>query len=95
MSTPQTPRLTDIATAGKGMPARKSKPARVAAERAKTLHDASVEAKLSLPHERDQSPNMTAATPDAVVQQAQQDLKRGVQDTSKAPEMDQAYRKLK
>ena len=38
---------------------------------------------------------MTADAPDAVVQQAQRDVKRGLKDTSKAPEMNRAYDKLK
>ena len=85
----------DTATVGRGMPARKPKPDAAAVARAQTPHDASVEASLSLPHERDQSTDMTADAPDALVQQAQRDVKRGLQDTSKAPEMNRAYSKLK
>ena len=95
MTTPQTPSQKEAATAGKGMPARQPKPDQAAVERAPTPHDASVEASLSLPHERDQSTAMTADAPDAVVVQAQRDVKRGLQDTSKAPEMMRAYDKLK
>ena len=95
MSTLQTPRKRETATAGKGMPAKQPKPDQAAVERAPSPHDASVQASLSLPHERDQSTNMTADAPDAVVHQAQRDLKRGLQDTSKAPEMNRAYSKLK
>ena len=50
---------------------------------------------LSLPHERDQSTDMTPETKDPVVEQASKDVKRGLQDTSKGPEMDKAYDKLK
>ena len=50
---------------------------------------------LSLPHERDQSTDMTPEANDPVVEQASQDLRRGLQDTSKGPEMDKAYDKLK
>jgi hypothetical protein len=95
MNTPQTPRQKETAAVSKGMPARQPKPDKAAVERAPTPHDASVEASLSLPHERDQSTDMTADTPDAVVQQAQRDVKHGLKDTSKAPEMNRAYSKLK
>lgn len=47
-----------------------------------------------LPHERDEGAGMTGGVPSARVQQAQRDVKRGVQDTSRAPEADIAYRKL-
>jgi hypothetical protein len=59
-----------------------------------TPHDAAVEASAQLPHERDQSTDMTAATPDPAIHQAAKDLKRGLSDTSKGAEMDKAYRKL-
>lgn len=48
-----------------------------------------------MPHERDQAAGMTGGVPSRRVQQGQRDLKRGVQDTSRAPEADSAYRKLK
>ena len=95
MSTAHTPRQKEAATSGKGMSAKQPKPDKPPVERARTPHDASVEASLSLPHERDQSTDMTADAPDAVVLQAQRDVKRGLQDTSKAPEMNRAYSKLK
>lgn len=50
---------------------------------------------LSLPHERDQSTDMTPDTQDPVVEQASKDLQRGIKDTSNGPEMDKAYDKLK
>lgn len=59
-----------------------------------TPHDAAVEASTQLPHERDQSTDMTAARPDPKVRQAAEDVGRGVSDTSKGAEMDKAYRKL-
>ena len=95
MSTPKTPRKKETATAGKGMPTKQPKPDQAMVDLAPSPHHAAVEASLSLPHERDQSTDMTADAPDAVVQQAQRDLKRGLQDTSKAPEMNRAYSKLK
>ncbi|MEP7099708.1 MAG: hypothetical protein ABI781_04320 [Burkholderiales bacterium] len=48
-----------------------------------------------MPHERDEGTGMTGGVPSPSVQQGQRDLKRGVQDTSRAPEADTAYRKLK
>ena len=50
---------------------------------------------LPLPHERDQSTDMTPEAPDPLVEQASKDVKRGLKDTSKGPEMDKAYDKLK
>lgn len=48
-----------------------------------------------MPHERDEGTGMTGGVPSARVRQAHADVKRGVQDTSGAPEADSAYRKLK
>jgi hypothetical protein len=95
MSTPTTKPKKETATAGKGMPAKQALPDQAAVGRAPTPHDASVEASLSLPHERDQSTDMTAEAPNALVEQAHRDVKHGLQDTSKAPEMNRAYNKLK
>lgn len=50
---------------------------------------------LAMPHERDQSTDMTPEAKDPMVEQAARDVKRGVKDTSKGPEMDKAYDKLK
>jgi hypothetical protein len=50
---------------------------------------------LALPHERDQSSDMTHAKTDAKVKQASRDLRRGLQDTDKGKPMNEAYRKLK
>ena len=61
----------------------------------KTPKDASVEASLELPSDRDQSTDMTAAEPDPLIQQAAIDLKRGLSDTSKGAETDKAYQKQK
>lgn len=92
----QTPPQKDTAvTAGKGMPATQPLPGRAPDGHTRTQHDVSVEASLRMPSERDQSIDMTADAPDAVVVQARQDIKRGIEDTSKGPEMNQAYKKLK
>jgi hypothetical protein len=48
-----------------------------------------------LPHERDQSVDMTGGEPDALVEQAYRDVKRGLQDTDRGPPADKAYQKLK
>lgn len=81
-------------SAGKGMPARSPRPQGPQTEHQPTPQDRAVEASVQLPHERDQSADMTAATPDTAVQQAAKDLQHGLSDTSKGAEMDKAYRKL-
>ena len=48
-----------------------------------------------MPHERDESVGMTDGIPSRRVQQGGRDLKRGVKDTSRAPEADRAYQKQK
>jgi len=60
-----------------------------------TPQDASDESPLALPHERDQTSNMTAAQPDPQIRQAARDLKKNLQDTGKSAAMNQAYQKLK
>ena len=48
-----------------------------------------------LPHERDQSIDMTPATPSPEGRQAHRDLARGLQDTDRGPAADRAYQKQK
>jgi hypothetical protein len=48
-----------------------------------------------LPHERDESTSMTGGVPSKVIQQGARDLKRGLEDTSRAPEAERAYKKLR
>lgn len=48
-----------------------------------------------LPHERDQSVDMTHGKPDVQVQQAYRDVQRGLQDTDRGPPADEAYQKQK
>ena len=48
-----------------------------------------------LPHERDQSSDSQGAAPQAEASQAKKDVDRGLVDTSKARETDEAYRKQK
>lgn len=78
-----------------GMPAKIPAAGHPRPGRAGTPHDASDEASLALPHERDQSIDMTDAQPDPQVQQASRDLRRGLQDTGKSVPMDKAYDRLK
>lgn len=78
-----------------GMPAKTPAPGRPRPGHAQTPADASDEASLALPHERDQSPDMGDATPDPQVKQAGRDLRRGLQDTGKSAPMDKTYERLK
>ena len=48
-----------------------------------------------LPHERDQSVDMTHGEPDAQMEQAYRDVERGLQDTDRGPPADKAYQKQK
>ena len=61
----------------------------------RTPHDATEEAHLRMPNERDESVDMTNDVPDPMIEQAAADVARGLQDTSKAVELDRAYKKLK
>jgi len=78
-----------------GMPAKTPAPGRGRPGQAETPRDASDEASLALPHERDQSTDMTDAVPDPQIKQAHTDLGRGLQDTGRTPVVDAAYDKLK
>ena len=49
----------------------------------------------ALPHERDESSDMTGGEPSESMQQAHRDVARGLQDTDRGPEMERTYRKLK
>ncbi len=80
--------------AGKGMLEKKPRQQAPLAEGQETPQERAIEASLALPHERDQSSDMTPAAPDPLVKQAARDVKRGITDTSKGAEMDQAYKKL-
>jgi GTP cyclohydrolase III len=78
-----------------GMPAKTPAPGRDRPGQAETPRDASDEASLALPHERDQSTDMTDAAPDSQIKQAHTDLGRGLQDTGRTPAVDATYDKLK
>jgi hypothetical protein len=91
------PDTSQTARTGKGMPARTPQAGRAQEEagRKRTQHDVSDEASLSLPHERDQSTDMTGNKPDPAMKQAKRDLDMGRQDTGKQPEMNRTYEKQK
>lgn len=87
--------LSDPPGSSDGMPPKTPTPGRARPGRAPSPADASDEASLAMPHERDQSTDMTSAVPDPQIQQADADLRRGLQDTDKSPAMDAAYDKLR
>ena len=84
----------DTSTTGKGMPDKSPQESRPSTQ-VKTGRDTSVESSLQMPHERDQSTDMTPDKQSPVVKQAHEDVSRGLQDTGKQPEMDAAYKKQK
>ena len=49
----------------------------------------------AMPNDRDEKTGMTGGVPSKRVQQGSADVKRGVKDTSRAPEADAAYQKQK
>jgi len=53
------------------------------------------EEKPKLPHERDESVDMTHGKPDVQMEQAYRDVKRGLLDTDRGPPADKAYQKQK
>lgn len=91
------PDISQTSRTGKGMPARTPQAGREQEEasRERTQRDVSDEASLSLPHERDQSTDMTSDKPQQAIKQAKRDIDTGKQDTSKAPEMNRTYQKQK
>ena len=61
----------------------------------KAGQSAAKEEKPKLPHERDESVDMTHGEPDAQIEQAYRDVQRGLQDTDRGPPADKAYQKQK
>lgn len=57
-----------------------------------TPADRSVESSLELPHERDEAVDMTGEQTSPLIEQAERDVRKGLKDTSKGPEMDRAYK---
>ncbi len=76
------------------MPAKTPLPQNSRSGKPAPLKDGSVESSLELPHERDQAVDMTDAKKSPLIEQAARDLLEGLEDTSKAPEMDRAYKEL-
>lgn len=56
---------------------------------------AAKEEKPKLPHERDESVDMTHGKPDAQIEQAYRDVQRGLLDTDRGPPANRAYQKQK
>lgn len=91
-----TEKTGNTATTGKGMPVKTPQQTSASqVDKPVTPQDASVEASLALPHERDQSTDMTAEQPDKEIKQASVDVKRGIKDTSRSTETNLAYQKLR
>ena len=86
---------TDTQRTGKGMLDKTPQDGGPQAGQPITPADASTEASLAMPHERDQQTDMTPEKPAAEMKQASRDLQNGLKDTSKGAEMDQTYDKLR
>ena len=86
---------TGAAGTHRGMQATPSSDARASGGNLQTPNDASLQASLELPHERDQQADSTGGQPSTKMKQAGRDLSHGVQDTSRAPEMNRAYEQVK
>jgi len=76
------------------MPAKDQQPQAPMVGKQPDLKDGSASDQLELPSDRDQAQDMTSDQPDPQIEQAAKDVKDGKKDTSKAPEMDKAYKKL-
>ncbi len=61
----------------------------------KAGQSAAKEENPKLPHERDESVDMTHGKPDAQIEQAYRDVQLGLQDTDRGPPADKAYQKQK
>ena len=89
------PGLRELTKPPSGPPAQPARPVQPAPAAHVDLTSAGESSSPALPNERDGSVGMTGGEPSAAVQQGARDLKRGLQDTSRAPEADRAYKKLK
>lgn len=78
----------------KGMPPADPQPQDELVDKQLTQRDKSSEMNLHLPHERDQSTAMTQTGRSPIIEQAFRDEEQGLEDTSKQPEMNDAYKKL-
>ena len=93
--TPSPSNTPDQPAAGKGLPAKEPQAQRSLPGRHETPEDGSVQNTLELPNERDQAVDMTGGQNSPLIEQAAQDVGKGIKDTSKAPEMDRAYKQQK
>ncbi|MEO6321531.1 MAG: hypothetical protein ABIR56_12740, partial [Polaromonas sp.] len=93
--TPFPSNTPDQPAAGKGLPAKEPQAQRSLPGQHETPEDGSVKDKLELPSDRDQAVDMTGGQTSPVIEQAARDINAGLKDTSKAPEMDQTYKKQK
>ena len=59
------------------------------------LTDADDSSNPHMPHDRDERVGMTDGKPSEAIKKAHDDVERGVKDTTRAPEADAAYKKLK
>jgi hypothetical protein len=88
----------DRAGRGAGQPAQSPQTDRLPTEDPQTGKNESIKQSLALPHDRDESTDMTGgqANPrhDPEIEQAARDLAAGLKDTSRAPEMDRSYKKM-
>jgi hypothetical protein len=80
-----------ITQRGAAEPVRRQKPAGGASE-STTIAGEKVP---GLPHDRDESPHSTGGERHPDVEQAARDVERGLQDTTRAPESDAAYHRLR
>jgi hypothetical protein len=48
-----------------------------------------------LPHERDESSDSQTSSPRPIIEQARQDVRRGLVDTDRGPVLDQTYERLR
>ena len=70
------------------------KPQKPMSDRQPDATDGSAEDALELPNDRDQAVDMTNDQVDRRIKQAAEDLKNGLQDTSKSIETNKTYKKI-
>ena len=94
-TSPPAPAKTPVQPAtGKGQPAQDPQPQKPMPGRQPDLKDTSAKQSLKLPSDRDEATDMTSDKVDPLIRQAAKDIENGLQDTSKALETNQAYKKL-
>lgn len=86
--------LPDQPAAGKGTPAEDPQAQAPRVGEQPDLKDSAAGDPLALPSDRDQAQDITRGQPSRHIKQAAKDVEDGKKDTSKATEMDTAYKKL-